>query len=118
VNAELVQAIFDVLIVDAHDRELLRAAVHEAGHAVAAMALGGVVVGMSIGDDGSGDIRVALPEGRLGEQPDWASAVYQLAGIEAERRYVKHEPHSAAATATPPPCQVLPPHPPATSPRA
>lgn len=79
-------------------------AVHEAGHAVAAVLLGGTKPGsVSLGHDPSAPGRVerapeAAVSGRLEDQPVgfWADLIARLAGPAAERRvYGRADPRAA-----------------------
>jgi hypothetical protein len=64
------------------------AAVHEAAHAVTAFALGGFVSRVSLDWKFGGNVRAQLP----GRRNDPVGAVFQLAGIEAERRFTGRTP--------------------------
>ena len=84
----------------------LRVAVHEAGHAVASILLGGTKPGsVSLRPDGPAPARVehratAVTPGRLEDQPVgfWADLIARLAGPAAERHaYGRADPKAAKA---------------------
>lgn len=86
--------------------EELRVAVHEAGHAVAAILLGGTKPGsVSLRHDPSVPVRAerapaGAARGRLEDQPPgfWADLIARLAGPAAERRvYGRADPKAARA---------------------
>lgn len=53
---------------------------HEGGHAAAAVALGGVLIGITLSIDGGGECTAAIPIGSRADDAQWAQAVFLWAG--------------------------------------
>ncbi|VTT98866.1 : Peptidase_M50B [Gemmataceae bacterium] len=82
-----------VLPRDEGEVELVRCCLHEAAHAVVAIAAGGDVVGLSVREDGGGGVNVRFRAPAPGRAPARQTAMFQLAGIVAEQHFFERPPH-------------------------